>query len=106
MLKLLPIVLIFFFGVVLGMQKANDGMRDMQGYSSTTLHEPVKWEVEEDEVSATFMGNQVGTYDITEKKEKLAEMEAFNAFSSMGQKLANMVEAATKSTIDFIGSFF
>jgi hypothetical protein len=46
----------------------------------------------------------VESQTLTEKKEKLEEMKAFNAFSSIGKALAGFIEGITTKIVEFIAS--
>ncbi|WP_455662582.1 DUF3679 domain-containing protein [Pradoshia sp.] len=84
------LVLLLFFGVILGMQYANQNMKKMQGYDDPKMYEAFAVEKESDgEVKATVLGNRVSTGDIEEKKEEMEEWKAYNAVSSVGKGISN-----------------
>ena len=96
-LKCFVIVLIFFVGVVFGLQKANSGLVNMRGYQDPQLGTAVSIENEEGLVNANILGEDLGSHDLEEKKKKLEELKAFNAFSSIGKKItAGIQESVTK----------
>jgi hypothetical protein len=53
-------------------------------------------------VKATFLGNEISSHDIDEKKKKLEEISAFNLFSSMGKKISQGVSTASEKLISLI----
>jgi hypothetical protein len=55
-----------------------------------------------DHVKATFLGNDISSHDIDEKKRKLEEISAFNLFSSMGKKVSEGVSSASEKLINLI----
>ncbi len=96
-LKCFVIVLIFFVGVMFGLQKANSGLVNMRGYQDPQLGTAVSIENEEGLVNANILGEDLGSHDLEEKKKKLEELKAFNAFSSIGKKItAGIQESVTK----------
>ena len=100
-LKCFVIVLIFFVGVMFGLQKANSGLVNMRGYQDPQLHTAVSIEHEEGVVIANFMGEDLGSHDLEEKKKKLEELKAFNVFSSIGKKVTSGIQAAVTKIIEF-----
>lgn len=98
------ILLIFFIGVLIGMQKATDGMLDMRGYDDPLLYKAVSIENQNGELNAELLGQEVNTHDLQEKKERLQEMKAFNAFSNLGKKAANGIQNIFNSAIDLFVS--
>ena len=58
----------------------------------------------EQEIQASILGNEVSSHDIKKKKEQLEEMKAYNFFSSLGKKIAEIVSDTTEKIIEFIVS--
>lgn len=107
-LKCVVSVLLLFVGVMVGMEKANEGMRSMKGYEDTALPPPVHWERGDDgNIEAALLGNEVKSMEtLEEKKQKLEEMESFNFFSSLGKALGNTVTNVAKKVVDlFVNAF-
>jgi hypothetical protein len=105
MLKSLLLVSILFIGVLIGMQKANDGIRDMKGYDDEAFGTPLT--VSEDEagnIEASLLGQEMGSTSLTEKKKKLEEMKSFNFFSEIGKSVAGIIKGLTEKTVEFVSS--
>lgn len=107
-LKCIVLVFLLFVGVMIGMEKANEGMRSMKGYEDTSLPQPVYWEKGDDgNIEAALLGNEVKSMEtLEEKKQKLEKMESFNFFSSLGKALGNIVTNVTKKLVDLFISLF
>ncbi|MGF2617152.1 DUF3679 domain-containing protein [Rossellomorea vietnamensis] len=104
-LKSILLISILFVGVLIGMQKANDGIKDMKGYDQDTLGTPLT--ISEDEtgnVEASLLGQEMGSASLSEKKKKLEEMKSFNFFSEIGKSVAGVVKSLTEKTVEFISS--
>jgi hypothetical protein len=105
MLKSLLLVSVLFVGVLIGMQKANDGIRDMKGYDVEGLGTPLT--ISEDEtgnIEASLLGQEMGSASISEKKKKLEEMKSFNFFSEIGKSVAGIMKGLAEKTVDFVSS--
>lgn len=94
-----------FIGVLIGMQYANQGIVDMKGHEQQNFTSPVGVNQNmEGDVEASFLGNEIDSKTLTEKKEKLEEMKSFNVFSSIGKAIANTIESITNKIVDVIAS--
>jgi hypothetical protein len=102
MLKFFCIVALMFISVLAGMQLANDGIHKMKGYDDPDFQNAVALNDSGDHVKATFLGNDISSHDIDEKKKKLEEISAFNLFSSMGKKVSEGVSSASEKLINLI----
>jgi hypothetical protein len=102
MLKFFCIVALMFISVLAGMQLANDGIHKMKGYDDPNFQNAVALNDNGDHVKATFLGNDISSHDIDEKKKKLEEISAFNLFSSMGKKVSEGVSTASEKLINLI----
>ncbi|RFU65769.1 YqxA family protein [Peribacillus glennii] len=93
-LKCFGIMLVLFFGILIGMQHANQGMKKMKGYDDPALNSAftVK-ESNHGDMEAAFLGQKVTSHDLEQKKKTLAEMKAFNLFSTIGKKLSESITA-------------
>ena len=88
-LKVSTLLFLLFFGVILGMQLANQNMKKMQGYDDPKMYEALTIDKQEDgEINATVLGRQVSTTDLEEKKEEMEEWKAFNMLSSVGKGIS------------------
>jgi hypothetical protein len=102
MLKFFCIIAIMFISVLAGMQLANDGIHKMKGYDDPNFQNAVGINDNGEHVKATFLGNEISSHDIDEKKKKLEEISAFNLFSSMGKKISQGVSTASEKLISLI----
>ena len=101
-LKCFVIVLIFFVGVMFGLQKANSGLVNMRGYQDPHLNSALSIEHEEGVVNANLLGTDMGSHDLAEKKKKLQELKAFNAFSNVGKKVTSGIQDAVTKVIELV----
>lgn len=104
-LKCSGLVLILFFGILVGMQHANQGMKNMKGYDDPALNSAftVKGSNQGD-MEAAILGGKVTSHDLEKKKEKLEEMKAFNFFSSIGKKLSEAISATFQALVEKLAS--
>lgn len=93
MIKCFFLITVLLFGVLIGMQQANVGMKKMRGYEDTSLQGAFQLTNNESgEVEASVLGTKVTSHDIEEKQKKLEEVEAFNFFSSIGKSIGETVK--------------
>ncbi|WLR49901.1 DUF3679 domain-containing protein [Bacillus tianshenii] len=93
--------LLLFFGVLLGMQQANNSMEEMRGYDDPEMKEVISVEEGEDGVvEASVLGKEVDATQIEEKKEKLQHIKSFNFFSELGKKLSEILETLFTKIIE------
>ncbi|MFN2745265.1 YqxA family protein [Bacillus sp. z60-18] len=89
---------VMFFGVLFGMQQANNGMIEMKGYQDPDLKGALTVS-EGDAKEASILGHEV---DLEEKQKELEQLEAFNLFSSAGRALSNFVTNSARSVYDWV----
>ncbi|HEU5139866.1 MAG TPA: DUF3679 domain-containing protein [Bacillales bacterium] len=77
-IKCLLLASLFFFGVLFGMQEANEGIQEVKGID----HLP---KVEES------AGSAPASTKITEKRERLQDIQTFNVFSAVGNAATESV---------------
>jgi hypothetical protein len=95
------------FGVLIGMQMANEGIREMKGYDDPEFSGAFHFtEGASGELEAALLGERVTSHDIRVKQEKLEQMEAFNFFSSLGSELAEGISSLFQKLIDIISAAF
>ena len=100
------LIALLFVGVLIGMEKANEGMVKMKGYHDPTLQSPVNiHEKSNGNIETSVLGGNKTSDTLDEKKEHLQNIKAFNLFSSLGKVLANIVSSLTEKIIDFASSF-
>lgn len=104
MVQFFAAVVVLFFGVLLGMQQANEGLLKMRGY-----HDPAFQTVfdvkknQHGEIEATVMGNKVAVENVDEKAKKLEQWKMFNLFSELGKRLAEAVHLAVAKLLSLFG---
>jgi hypothetical protein len=100
-------VLLLFFGVLLGMQQANEGMQKMRGYEDVSLPSVLHLSKNQSgEIEASVFGKKVKVDDLQEKKEKIENIKAFNLFSELGKQFANAVETLMEQLLSFLTKLF
>ena len=99
------LILLLFFGVILGMQYANQNMKEMQGYDDPKMYEAFTVEKEGDgEINATMLGQDISMADIEEKKEEMEEWKAYNVLSSAGKGISNACTGIFQGLADLISN--
>ncbi len=87
-LKCFLITTVLFLGILVGIQMASNNIVKMTGderYSTATIIKP-------NEVASTEVVEEIEkltSHDLEEKQEKLEQIETFNLFSQMGDKLSD-----------------
>ncbi|WAA10362.1 DUF3679 domain-containing protein [Fervidibacillus albus] len=90
--KVLFSIGLLFFGVLIGIQEANEGMLKMKGYEDPQFKDALTFQYDGDEgYEATILGESVTKKDLEEKKKQLEEMGAFNFFTEMAKKIGGFV---------------
>jgi hypothetical protein len=103
LVKCLLLTIVLFFGVLLGMQEANNGLKKMRGENASF---PNALTLSSENQEAEVLGQTITADDLKEKQQKLEEIEAFNFFSTLGQKLSEVLAALLKITIQFTTALF
>ncbi|HEX7064062.1 MAG TPA: DUF3679 domain-containing protein [Bacillales bacterium] len=91
-IKCLLLASLFFFGVLFGMQQANEGIQEVKGID----HLP-KVEQSADSAPASTR--------IEEKRETLQDIKNFNVFSAVGNAASEAVTGLFRTGIDISTSF-
>jgi cell division GTPase FtsZ len=104
MMKCFLIVTVLLLGVLIGMQQANEGMKKMRGYNDPSLQGAFHISDNNGEVEASVLGRKVTSHDLEEKQKQLENVESFNFFSSMGEKLGNGISAIFEKIMIAIGN--
>jgi hypothetical protein len=102
MLKSICLAALMLISVLTGMQLANNGIHKMKGYDDPNFQTAVSFHENENNVSASLLGNQISSHDIEAKKKKLEEISAYNFFSSMGKKMSEGISGASEKIINLI----
>lgn len=104
-LKVVAIIFVLFFGVLIGMQYANEGLVKMRGFSDPKFEQPVSvTEASTGEVEASFMGNNLSTHDLEAKQQRLEEVKSYNIFSTIGRGLAQFITGIIKGVLSLLGT--
>jgi hypothetical protein len=102
-LKISMLLFLLLFGVILGMQLANQNMKKMQGYDDPKMYEAFTIDQQDDgDINATVLGNQVSTTDLEEKKKEMEEWKAFNVLSSAGKGISDTLTGLFKGMAGMI----
>ncbi|PAD66849.1 hypothetical protein CHH83_21900 [Bacillus sp. 7586-K] len=104
MLKCFVLCTILLFGVLIGMQQANQGIIKMKGYQDPDLQSAFQVENETGDFQASILGNNVTSQDLQEKQEQLEQIEAFNFFSQIGKQFATLVSNGVSSLLESIAT--
>ncbi|MBO0993999.1 DUF3679 domain-containing protein [Bacillus sp. SD088] len=105
--KSIFLIIILLVGVLIGMNKANQGMNEMRGYTDSSFQTPVNIETtDEGSLNAAVLGNEISSFNLDEKKEKLEEAKSFNFFSEIGKLLADLISSIAQAVINFFASLF
>lgn len=91
-LKFFLLVITLFFGVLLGMQQANEGLLHMKGFDDKTFGGAFHIKkTEAGEVEAAVLGQEITAHDIEEKQQELEEMKAFHLISNIGSRIGELL---------------
>ncbi len=104
MMKCFLIVTVLLLGVLIGMQQANEGMKKMRGYNDPSLQSAFHISDDNGDVEASVLGRKVTSHDLEQKQKQLEEVEAFNLFSSIGEKLGDGISALFEKLMISIGN--
>ena len=86
-IKCLLVAAVLFFGVLLGIQEANEGTQEMKG-----VDHPPRIEQSTDHATADA--------DIKEKRERLEHIKTFNVFSAVGSATSEAVTGLFRNGVD------
>ncbi|MGM7721059.1 YqxA family protein [uncultured Metabacillus sp.] len=101
MFKCFVLCSVLLFGVLIGMQQANQGMIKMRGYDDPELQSAFQINNEQKgDIEASILGNKVTGQDLQEKQEQLEKIEAFNFFSQIGKQFAAVVSNGVSALVD------
>ncbi|MGC4375970.1 DUF3679 domain-containing protein [Fictibacillus sp. Mic-4] len=95
---------ILLFGVLLGMQKANEGIKHLKG--STSEMDALTIEKKDGKMEAEVLGKNISSHELEEKQKKLEKLHSYNFFSSIGEKISNAVSALVKGVVSLIVTLF
>ncbi|MCV9884915.1 YqxA family protein [Metabacillus halosaccharovorans] len=102
-LKCIVLCSVLLFGVLIGMQQANQGMIKMKGYNDPDFQGAFQIDSNETgDVEASILGNEVTSQDLQKKQEQLEQIEAFNIFSQLGKQFANIVSSGVSSLLKIV----
>lgn len=105
LLKTGLMMLLLLFGIIFGMQQANQNMKKMQGYDDPTMYSAFSLDkLDNGDLQAQLMGNKITVEDIETKKEKMEEWKTFNLFSSAGKGLSDLFTGLFKGLASMLDS--
>jgi Protein of unknown function (DUF3679) len=106
MFKCFVLCAFLLFGILIGMQQANQGMIKMKGYNDPELQSAFQVEKEHSgNVEASILGNKVTSQDLQEKQQKLEQIEAFNFFSQIGKQFATIISSGVSELLKVIANW-
>ncbi|WP_204954550.1 YqxA family protein [Metabacillus crassostreae] len=106
MLKSFILCSVLLFGVLIGMQQANQGMIKMKGYNDPDFQGAFQVDSEKTgEFDASILGNEVTSQDLQQKQEQLEQIEAFNFFSHIGKQFADIVSHGISTLVDLFAQW-
>ncbi|PLT30948.1 YqxA family protein [Peribacillus deserti] len=101
--KFLLLVMVLFFGVLLGMQHANQSMKKMKGFDDPALYSAFSVnETAQGQKEASILGGKVTSHDLQEKKQQLEDMKAYNFFSQTGKKVSQGIASGFSTLMNKI----
>lgn len=89
----MTLLAVLFFGVMLGMQQASEGINDMKGFQTDNYKGAFQIQQEGENVQASVLGESITSHDLAEKKQSLEDVKAFNIFSAMAEKLSQSISS-------------
>ncbi|WP_416729019.1 DUF3679 domain-containing protein [Fictibacillus sp. JL2B1089] len=101
MLKCFGLVTILLFGVLFGIQKAQVEMDDLKGSSQESVESSTSSGIKQEETEKNPAS--ITSHDIKSKQEKLSEIDSFNVFSALGQRLTSWISSAFGVMISIFG---
>ncbi|WP_110111400.1 YqxA family protein [Bacillus sp. CGMCC 1.16541] len=102
MMQCFLLTTILLFGVLLGMQTAQQGLVKMKGYEEENMSGAFTIsKTKEGEVEASVLGT-TRVVDLQEKQKVLEERKIFNLFSSLGKQLATTVQSTIEKAVEAI----
>ncbi|WAA11514.1 DUF3679 domain-containing protein [Fervidibacillus halotolerans] len=91
-LKVLFGIGLLFFGVLIGIQEANNGLLKMKGYEDPNFKDAFTIQYDEEKgYKATIFGESVAKKDLEEKREQLEDIATFNFFTEMAKKIGHFI---------------
>ena len=82
---------LFFIGLLVGIQEANNGMKKMRGYEDPGLSSAFSIEEKADGQYETTVLGSTKTHDFEEKKRKLEEMKSYNFFTDIAKRISGFL---------------
>ncbi|MDQ0231578.1 YqxA family protein [Metabacillus malikii] len=105
MFKCLVLCSVLLFGVLIGMQQANQGIIKMKGYHDPDLKSAFQVDGEHGgDLQASILGNEVTSQDLQAKQAQLEQIEAFNIFTQIGKQFASLISGVVTVILDTISN--
>ncbi|MBS2969760.1 DUF3679 domain-containing protein [Metabacillus sp. KIGAM252] len=94
MLKTTLFAALLFLGVLMGMQIAGNGMKNLQGYDNPDMKSAfiIKNSRQDQEIEASVLGQSITSHDLETKRKQLESMEAFNPLSEAAKGISSGIE--------------
>jgi hypothetical protein len=102
-LKTLFLICVLLVGILFGMQKASNEMKQM---SASEELGAFTVQNEDGKIEAEVLGEVVTGHDLKEKQEQLQEIKAFNFFSEIGEKLSSLITKVFQVFVAILFSLF
>ncbi|KZZ85992.1 DUF3679 domain-containing protein [Bacillus sp. SJS] len=94
MVKSILTAALLFIGVLMGMQLAGNGMKNLQGYDNPDMKSAftVKNGGQNQDIEASVLGQSITSHDLETKRKQLESMEAFNPLSEAAKGISSGIE--------------
>ncbi|WP_164462211.1 DUF3679 domain-containing protein [Bacillus sp. FJAT-42376] len=88
------IAALLFLGVLMGMQMAGTGMKNLQGYDNPDMKSAftLKSGGDKQEMEASVLGQSISSHDLEEKRKQIESMDAFNPLSEAAKGISSGIE--------------
>jgi hypothetical protein len=107
MLKCMTLLVVLFFGVLLGMQQASEGINEMKGTATDDYKGAFQiQEADNGNYQAAVLGETITSHDLAEKQDKLENIKAFNIFSEIAGKLSDLISVIFQTGITITMTVF
>lgn len=104
--KLLLLLTVLLFGILLGIQQAEQGILSIQGISSeqkpTKAEEVYISKIDGDDVEVVSIEDRFSTATIEEKKEIWQNRYHHNKWSQLGNRLGELFYTVSRKSIDWV----
>ncbi|WP_102345534.1 YqxA family protein [Bacillus sp. Marseille-P3661] len=103
LVKCFLLVVLLFFGVLIGMQEANEGLLRMKGFNDAAFQGAFDIKKNNSgEVEAAVLGEAFTAHNLEEKQKRLEEINAFHLFATLGSKLATFLTTIFQGLVKLV----